>query len=607
MAGAHDSGLGRGFVRQIMFLGASTLAFSWLMFFVLPRPGSSSVWRPRHLGPQRSVGFSHTVTLGELGDAYENPEAVMRVQLLDARTGEVYRVAQEPLFRGGLLYTYGDGAWTRRSARRESSLMSATKPGEFPAGEQVVLQRITIEGREDDALFCMYPSMLAERLGEKNEQIFYNEELEEISRSDSKRIFEYELLTTAVRDHLIMPAVSAPRSFLGDKEGYELLSKLPPPRADGSDPLAGLKSLADQLVADVPQNAGRIARAERLASHLKSSGEFRYSLRAVERDGSLDPVEDFVTKHKVGHCEYFASALTLMLRSQRIPARMAIGYKGGEWNRTGYFQVKELHAHTWVEVYVSNEKFPPGLAASERAERNGAWLILDPTPAADDDSPMSVLRSLREMADFSQFLWSTYVLGMDSRRQQEAIFQPMVASIEEALQHLADEQYRNELLNRLSGVLGERLGLKNGWGSWDGLLVAMVALLVLVGAYRGGQWLLRRTSRWFVRGVGAVRRRLGRKVDFYQRFEALLARHKLRRPASQTQREFALLACGELAESPSTQHVAALPRRIVEAFYHVRFGGRDLDNPELAAVEQALCELDAALQAAARQRSNRRA
>ena len=49
-------------------------------------------------------------------------------------------------------------------------------------------------------------------------------------------------------------------------------------------------------------------------------------------DSSLDPVEDFLVNRKQGHCEYFASALALLLRSIDIPSRVINGFKGGDWN-----------------------------------------------------------------------------------------------------------------------------------------------------------------------------------------------------------------------------------------------------------------------------------
>jgi hypothetical protein len=67
------------------------------------------------------------------------------------------------------------------------------------------------------------------------------------------------------------------------------------------------------------------------------------------------------------------------------------------------------------------------------------------------------------------------------------------------------------------------------------------------------------------------------------------------RRAGQTPYEFALATGGELAESLEHQRLAPLPRRVVEAFYRLRFSRHALDNHESQAVEHALCELEAAL------------
>ncbi len=89
--------------------------------------------------------------------------------------------------------------------------------------------------------------------------------------------------------------------------------------------------------------------------------QFQYSLTGADRNPSIDPIEDFVTEHPQGHCEYFATALTLMLRSQGIPARMVCGFKcdQNDWNSAGgYYQVRQLHAHTWVEAYLRPSQLP---------------------------------------------------------------------------------------------------------------------------------------------------------------------------------------------------------------------------------------------------------
>ncbi|MFO0552646.1 MAG: DUF3488 and transglutaminase-like domain-containing protein [Polyangiaceae bacterium] len=93
--------------------------------------------------------------------------------------------------------------------------------------------------------------------------------------------------------------------------------------------------------------------------------DYTYSLE-VDRDPRKDPVVDFLFIHKQGHCEYFASAFTLLARAARIPARVAAGYRAVERSPFGYTIVREKHAHSWSEAWV-----------------DGRWQTFDPTPAGD--------------------------------------------------------------------------------------------------------------------------------------------------------------------------------------------------------------------------------
>ena len=78
---------------------------------------------------------------------------------------------------------------------------------------------------------------------------------------------------------------------------------------------------------------GTEARARALESYLRDSHKFQLFAPAwTSSTRKLDPVEDFLVNRKEGHCEYFASALALLLRSIDIPTRMVNGFKGGDWN-----------------------------------------------------------------------------------------------------------------------------------------------------------------------------------------------------------------------------------------------------------------------------------
>ena len=67
-----------------------------------------------------------------------------------------------------------------------------------------------------------------------------------------------------------------------------------------------------------------------LTDYLSSSGHYQYTLDLRREDNDLDPAADFLCNVKEGHCELFATALALMLRSCGIPCRMVVGYRGDE-------------------------------------------------------------------------------------------------------------------------------------------------------------------------------------------------------------------------------------------------------------------------------------
>ncbi|MEQ8226041.1 MAG: transglutaminase-like domain-containing protein, partial [Candidatus Eremiobacterota bacterium] len=92
--------------------------------------------------------------------------------------------------------------------------------------------------------------------------------------------------------------------------------------------------------------------------------EFEYSLDFKPARAG-DPVEEFLLEKKAAHCEYFATAMVILLRSASIPARYVTGYLVHEYNEhTCYYIVRDRDAHAWVEAFV-----------------DGHWVTFDPTPA----------------------------------------------------------------------------------------------------------------------------------------------------------------------------------------------------------------------------------
>src|SRR5205085_11921652 len=113
------------------------------------------------------------------------------------------------------------------------------------------------------------------------------------------------------------------------------------------------------------------------------------------RSGQL-ALGDFLFRTRRGHCEFFATAMVVMLRSQGIPARFVTGFLGGEPSAfEGYYIVRQSNAHAWVEAWTGN-----------------GWQVFDPTPVAGRPGLQAQDFSLfaSEVLDYFMFRWDRYVL-----------------------------------------------------------------------------------------------------------------------------------------------------------------------------------------------------
>jgi hypothetical protein len=167
---------------------------------------------------------------------------------------------------------------------------------------------------------------------------------------------------------LVYSAVSSPISAVLPTPGSLSIAEPSEPWDEylrlPDDPLTSrIRELARTLAGDATDPATILAR---MLDHLHTT--CTYSLR-VRNPDVRDPVENFLFHEQAGHCELFATAFTLLLRAAGIPARLATGYCGGEYNvlhDTLVFFRDDAHA--WVEVYAGDQ----------------GWIIVDPTPSAPD-------------------------------------------------------------------------------------------------------------------------------------------------------------------------------------------------------------------------------
>jgi transglutaminase-like putative cysteine protease len=601
--------------RQVALLGGATLAFAAVFFYATPRLGEGS-WSGGRGSTHAVTGFRNEAQLEEFGRIHQSNQLVMRVSLSTVVTREPYPMIGDPYFTGTALgeYVYDGNGGRWKAIRTRPPSKAAQNQYLREASRSIttaiqVRQEYMLEGSPNGVLFAIVP---AQRLDDTPRWLeirpISNPRVQQQESEDQPlaREIRYALATTALTYGRQLrgvphfnPLVPDEQSLLFSEESQALL-KFDEPR------FPKLAALASEIVrSEVLESASSLERALALERHFQSPARYKYSLSLdFIRNRELDPIEDFVANHRTGHCEYFASALVMMLRSQGIPARMVIGYRGGDLNSLGgYYQVRQKHAHAWVDALLPASEVPEWEIAG-KAKTAGVWYRLDPTPMSLDSLAAAqeggVANRVGDAFDYVEILWRDYVLSLNSAKQKDSIYDPVSNRALGALPAWLEARSVNRIFRRLAAQLGWDLEVNPRQSGpiqvFDWRIGVLVSLIVLVPIVLSqAVILLLRLLRWWWPDPERVARKLVRRPPrFYLRLQSLLGRLQLRRSAGQTARELALAAEAKL-HAPSTAAAATLPAAIVEAYYRVRFGGAALDSREEAAIEHALAELTPAV------------
>ncbi|MFL6193896.1 MAG: transglutaminaseTgpA domain-containing protein [Thermoanaerobaculia bacterium] len=355
----------RGFLLLAM-VGVIVLAVP--MFMLLPRVRAPFiVGRGGGTGVTlEAAGFSDQVTLDSIGRIRGSREVAMRV-LDESRAGEDI----EMRFKAATYDVYQGGTWRRSPAKGELR----RRPGRgvsFRLGQQrparwatIFLQPLRSQSMplpvETAIIQPRTPALLIDQGGAVS--------------------FTFSPLEVA-------------QYKVGLASSPVLAGAPPNGPSDPSLDLAGVTPRIKALAGQVLGQGTPAQRAQRLENHLME--KYAYTLDFVGRTAD-NPIEDFLFRYHSGQCEYFASSMVLMLRSQGIPARLVTGFLGGEYNPfEGYYIVRDNNAHAWVEAYLAGE----------------GWRIFDPTPPAGrpaDENEGTFLLA-QQAWDFVLFRWDRYVL-----------------------------------------------------------------------------------------------------------------------------------------------------------------------------------------------------
>lgn len=579
-------------LRHVTAWFGACFAFAAVLFVLIPR--TESAWVSGRRAAVTIAGGSRKVELDVRGRINLDYTAILRATFRKARGGPGVELASPPYFRsmalGSLVIENGISAW-KAPFDRVYSFSWWTVPSNSQVRRPLFVE-ITQEPVGDPLVNTVEPFLSDP---EYPMQLRHNADLGLVSRSESDA--GIDLLPFNYRFQV------ASDGELGLHESFPWQHHLPDDRrirsmADNPAELKwltalerqrypGLIAIADQLAAEGSPDRRELAR--RFERWFLEAGRFTYTLdyTSVPRREGVDPVEDFVTGHRKGHCTLFASALAIMLRSQGIPARLAVGFYGGLYNETTKtYYITGGHAHAWVEAYLRPEDCTEEMSRFGAAGPGGAWLRLDATPPSDLRDEAA---NRSDAINLARSFWQEYVLRMEPGKQLS--WGEYASSVVAGALDLS--AWSDGVESVIDSVRAQPL-----------MWVIVASSLVLVGGLAFAAVRARRKGHSAVapvrEGLARVRRLLGSAlgkiapplgrwvlgsqggaglVPFWQRLTTELARHDTIRQPSETYREFAHRATQSFSDRPSASQIGPTLNRLVERYQRVRFGHISLDEP----------------------------
>jgi len=538
-----------------LLVALSALALGIVIFFMIPRftTGYMSAF---NLQSGMTTGFSEDMTLGTIGEIQQNPAVVMRITVDNPDR------AQDVHWRGIVLTTFDGKRWF--TLAHNDDLVLASSDGAYyfggPTGRNdsvPIRYTVLMEPMATSAIFIA-PTLQALR-GNFLEDVGHPGAFRRhfLLMDDTGSVFNSQRIGVKLR-----------------YEGVSRLPRIPPSRLRAVPPVysskiqetylqlpPGLDPRIRQLAEDVTSHASTpYDKALAIELYLKSHYAYTLDLRG---DPGSDPLAYFLFTRRAGHCEYFASAMAIMLREIGIPSRYATGFLPGEFNDIGGdYIIRASDAHAWVEVYF------PGYG----------WMTFDPTPGSDLKRPSGLAAQLGMYWDWFQLTWSEWIVNYDFAHQIRLTDNTQRATRDFSASAREWYQAKQEQAMRLLLALDAHIEASRF--TLPALLIFLVCLLMWL---RGRAFIRYAVARWNLgaRRGGSLTPSLA--IFEYQEMLKILEKRGWKKTPWQTPREFA-------AAIPSTE-IAAPVLQLTEIYQAARFGSVALPSEEATFLLRSIREL----------------
>jgi transglutaminase-like putative cysteine protease len=380
--------ISRRFLLVTCSLSIPVFLFTAVLFLLFPRVGLSLLLL-NHSRSARMIGFSTRVDLGGVGKLRSDPTIAMRVHLNEPPPTPAARLAL--YLRGTAFDAYDGTSWTR--TRPQPSLASIEEGNivRIAASGRLQNEAMSIDLEPINPPIIFLPTdTVGIRINEPGDGIGFRAPKVLVAADDE---YKYERADERGLQYSVYRDRSRPEPLPLDERKRYL--EVPPAIAGQISELA--KRWVGPLATDWEE-------ANAIEERLRT--EYRYDLDSPS-GAAAQPLLHFLFESKSGHCEFYSTAMAMLLRTLNVPTRNVTGFIGGTYNRFGeFYAVRQGDAHSWVEVYLEGR----------------GWTRFDPTPpssSAPRSEVTGMVAFLRDVIEAAAQRWSRHVIGYDLDQQIE--------------------------------------------------------------------------------------------------------------------------------------------------------------------------------------------
>jgi protein-glutamine gamma-glutamyltransferase len=500
------------------------------VFFLIPRM-SAGYMGGYSFGTDLSSGFSDHVQLGRIGQIQQSNAVVMHIQIDGDRVGRF-----DLHWRGVALADFDGHTW---SNPKEQFFLQRRPNNSFAVPRAIgAMQSYDTANLRREHL--IHYRVLMEPIGTN---VFFlapwarsvSGDYRLVAADSSGVIYDFDSQHPLGRYEADSDiAVPSPAELRMAGRSY------PAPLAAIYLRLPALDPRVPRLAAQITSSAGNdFDKAAAVENYLRT--RFGYTLE-LPPAAVKDPIANFLFERKQGHCEYFASAMAVMLRTLGIPSRVVTGFRSDEFNDlTGNYVVRAKDAHAWVEAY-----FP-----------GSGWHTFDPTPAGASGTPQGWERLALYIDAMSSF-WRDWVVSYDTSHQY-ALGQAAFSGTR-GLWDRTRAWARQHYDSMLQWARHSQDRVEHSPGRWAVIAVTIVFVFLLLGNI--GRIVRGLHEKWL--RAHAERSPEQAAAMWYRRMSRVLARRGVEKPAAQTPQEFVK----KIEDSRLREPVA----RFTDAYESARFG-----------------------------------